>query len=255
MKKIGLALVMMALLAVTVGAASAQDGSTQPKRQPVPRSDNQPLRDRIRPAVRLNFVDAVVEETGLTVQELVSQLREEGATLANVIEANGSSADAVIANAVASATERINTQIANGRLSQERADELITSLESLYTDIMDNGRLPNLPGQSERTEGVVSSIVRAVLQSAAEQTGLDVSAIREQLRDGATLADILTANGVEVEVFVDGLVAQAETRLNQAVENGRITQEQMDKLLTNLRERLTNRINTPRPSAGDEISV
>ena len=197
-----------------------------------------PLRDRARLALAGHLLDAVTAATGLDREGVLQQARE-GSTLAQIIEANGGNVDSVIDTAVASATEDINALVNDNKLTQERADSLIGSLETVYTNMV-NGQLPQRPGRGQPLARIVG---RGVLQLAAEQTGLEVSAIVEQMRAGSSLADILATNGVDVNTFIDDVVAQADTKLDEAVSKGRITQERADEFLAQLRERLTERIN------------
>ncbi len=206
----------------------------------LPRRDGRPLLNRARSAAARNLIDTVADATGLSAPEVVRQVRQ-GSTLAEIVEANGGSTDAVIADALTNASERVNGLVDEGALKQEQADELLASLETIYTDIV-NGDLPLRPNRPNRIETVMA---RAVLRAASEQTGLEVSEIAEKLKTGSTLADVLTANGVDVTAFIDGLVAKAEARLDQAVQIGRITQARADELLDALRHRLTERINAP----------
>ena len=57
-----------------------------------------------------------------------------------------------------------------------------------------------------------------------------------------TLADVLAEHNVDANAFIDTAVTQAQERLNQAVANGRITQEEADARLEQLRQTLTERI-------------
>ena len=59
-----------------------------------------------------------------------------GQTLAELIEANGQSVDDFIAAAVSAASERINTAIDNGRITEERAAEMIATLEERLTALV-----------------------------------------------------------------------------------------------------------------------
>ncbi len=198
------------------------------------------LRERTEQAVLHNLLDAVVEATGLEQRDIIEQVRQGEATLAEVVEANGGSVDAVIADAIAFSTEQINNLVAEDKLNQEQADEIIASLETFYTDVV-NGELrlrPNLP------QAIAS---RAVVRMIADQTGLEVQDILNQLKDGTTIADILTANGVDVNAFIDSAVSEAQTRIDDAVANGRMTQERADEMVAKLREQLTERINNPLP--------
>ena len=193
------------------------------------------------------LMTAITDETGMDARDVIQSARD-GATLAEVIEANGGSVDNVIASAVATVTERVNEGIANGRLTQEQADNILGSIEQTLTDIL-NGeferpirdRLNDRPRDNDGRRPVVIGVIRQI----ADETGLTVQDIIPLLRDGATPADILTDNGVDVDAFVDSLLVTAEERLATGVENGRITQEQADERLDTIRTTLTERLNSP----------
>lgn len=194
------------------------------------------LRGIVRNGER-GLLQSVAEATGLSAEEILPMLRD-GMTLAEVVTANGGDVQAVIADAIADATTRISEAVANERLTQEQADELIANLETLFTNSI-NGTL--------REHLVETRVGVGVLELAAEQTGLNPREITEQMRGGTTLSELLTANGVDVNAFIDDVVAQADTRLDQAVANGRIPQERADEMLANLREQLTQRLNSSNP--------
>lgn len=80
--------------------------------------------------------------------------------------------------------------------------------------------------------------------------GLDAQELRQQLRDGATLAEIATAQGVEVQAVVDELVAELDERLTNAVENGRIDQTEADQKLADATAKITDMVNNGRPGRG-----
>jgi hypothetical protein len=60
--------------------------------------------------------------------------------------------------------------------------------------------------------------------------------------EGTTLADVAEEQGVEVGALVDALVEAHEERIAQAVEDGRLTQEEADERLADLEERVTERV-------------
>jgi len=184
--------------------------------------------------------NVVSETTGLDAQSIIQDVRG-GKTLADVITENGGSVDAVVASAVATATERINQGVANERITQEQADELLANLEPTFIDII-NGEFERPNGRGER-DG--RNAVIGVLRKIAEETGLTAQDIIPLLRDGATPAEILTDNGVDVDTFVNDLLVNTQDRLNDAVESGRLTQEQADERLETIRTTLTDRLNNP----------
>lgn len=84
-----------------------------------------------------------------------------------------------------------------------------------------------------------------LLDVAAETLGITREELVAQLDDDTSIADVAAAQGVPAEEIVNAVVAQAEERLQQAVEAGRLTQDEANERLTQLRENVTTRINEP----------
>ena len=75
---------------------------------------------------------------------------------------------------------------------------------------------------------------------------IDAQELRQQLHDGATLAEIATAQGVEPQAVIDELVGELEERVNNAVENGRIDQAEADERLADAEAKITDMVNNGR---------
>ncbi len=80
--------------------------------------------------------------------------------------------------------------------------------------------------------------------------GIDAQELRTQLRDGATLADIASAQGVEVQAVVDELVGELQERLDNAVADGRIDQAEADEKAADAEAKITDMVNNGRPERG-----
>ncbi|MFD2093517.1 hypothetical protein [Blastococcus deserti] len=131
-----------------------------------------------------------------------------------------------------SVVERITDALAglvdDGSITQEQADEVATTL-------------------SEAGIGGHHGHHGGRLDLAAAATALDMT--EDELRtaleaDGTTLADVAEERGVEVGVLVDALVQAQQERIAQAVEDGRLTEEEADGRLADLEERVTERVNS-----------
>jgi hypothetical protein len=186
----------------------------------------------VRRASERILVQATADATKLSPVDIIKQLRD-GKTLAEVITAQGANVDTVVSAAVAKATEQINTAVNDGRLGQVQADNLIANLQKLYTAAV-NG--------DTRIHAEKMVVGLAVLRFAAEQTGLKVADIVTEIRGGKSLADVLGEHNIDTTTFISGVVAAAKNRLDKAVANGRMTQNQADKKLEQLQQRLTERI-------------
>jgi hypothetical protein len=78
----------------------------------------------------------VAEATGLDQQALRTQARD-GKTLLEIIEANGASADEILAQVIAAEAERVNQAVTDGSLEQAEADEWLGNLETRVKEMLE----------------------------------------------------------------------------------------------------------------------
>jgi hypothetical protein len=132
----------------------------------------------------------------------------------------------------AAALERVDAALEAGRITQAQADELKQRIES--------GEFPPFFGPPIGPfHGVPPFPLFAdKLAPAADYLGLTEAQLRERLNDGQTLAQIAEDEGKSVDGLKQAIVDDAKTRLDQLVEDGRLTQAQADEML----ERLSSHI-------------
>ncbi|MGH9250191.1 MAG: hypothetical protein ACRD0W_11810 [Acidimicrobiales bacterium] len=119
--------------------------------------------------------------------------------------------------------------VADDTITQDQADKVAAALDD--SDALRFGG-PGGPHPHGR-------MVPLDLEVAADTLGLTPEELRDALSaDGTTLADIAEEQDVETTTLVDALVAAADERIEQAVADGRLTQEQADEL----REAVPDRI-------------
>ncbi|MGQ0743953.1 MAG: hypothetical protein ACT4OS_06385 [Acidimicrobiales bacterium] len=87
---------------------------------------------------------AAAEALGMTTAELGQALRD-GQTMAQVAQAKGVDVQRVIDALVAEATSHLNQAVENGRLTRERADELIAELGERISTRVNEGHRPGGP--------------------------------------------------------------------------------------------------------------
>jgi hypothetical protein len=137
---------------------------------------------------------------------------------------------------------RIDAAVAAGRLTEEQGKEL--------KDRVDAEEFPLLgAGLRGGHHGPGGPFGRG-LDAAAEYLGTTEEALREQLRDGTTLAGAAKKAGKSVDGLVDALVADAKEKLDAAQAAGRITAAQKQEKLHDLREHVTALVNGERPEGG-----
>lgn len=217
--------VLIVILALGVSAVGAQDAP--------------PTAPAFPDGIIRQVVQIVADATGLKPVDIAAQVRN-GSTLTELITANGGDVEAVKTELVNAATERINTAVADGKMTQERADELLGNLDDLATRVLNNDLRPDAIRDRAR---VALALGQDVVQAAADETGMGVLEILTQVNDGSTLTDVITANGGSVDNVIAAAVAAATEQINTALSEGKITQEQADNLLGSLQETVTNAVN------------
>lgn len=141
----------------------------------------------------------------------------------------------------AAALDQVDAALEAGRITEEEAERLKERIES--------GGVPpffGLPLLGPRGDGDHGFDFRfefghrghsagASLSAAVDYLGLTVEEIRERLADGETLAEIAKAEGKTVDGLVDAFLAEAKEWLDEAVEEGRLTEpERADEILERL---------------------
>jgi hypothetical protein len=87
---------------------------------------------------------------------------------------------------------------------------------------------------------------RAALRVAAETIGVEPDALREQLRDGKSIAQVAEAEGVDPQQVVDAMATAATERIDAAVAAGKLGAERAATIKGRLDERLTKLVNRSR---------
>jgi len=90
----------------------------------------------------------------------------------------------------------------------------------------------------------------AGLEAAAKALGITEDALKTELKDGKTLAEVAKEKGVDKQKVIDALVAEAKARSAAAVKAGKITQAQADEHVKNATERITKMVDEGFPKGG-----
>ncbi len=219
---------IVVILSLFIGVVGAQEDEAQPNRI------------RIVRALGGDVVDIVTESTGLTTADILQAMRN-GSTLSEIITENGGDAEAVIAEVEAELTTRIETALENEQITQAVADRLLENLsDNINTFFTTTHEISNSNGLRERVQDGVLGIVA---ETVTDATGLELTDITQALRDGSTLAEVITDNGGDVEAVTATILDNVTTAVNERVENSDLTQEQADIILENLDSRITDWMN------------
>jgi hypothetical protein len=131
--------------------------------------------------------------------------------------------------------ETLKPLVDAGTITQAQADAVIAALKA------------DMPERGERGRGGKGG---AGLEVAAQSLGMSADELQTALKGGQTLAQVAADKGVNVQVVVDALIASATNHINEEVASGELTQAEADEKLANVTERVTERVNNPRPEGG-----
>jgi polyhydroxyalkanoate synthesis regulator phasin len=148
-----------------------------------------------------------------------------------------------LSNALKKALEnRVDAAVADGRLTKEQGDALKQRIESGQAPLFELG---GGPGGHDRGGHLGD------LDAAASYLGLTEDQLRTQLQSGKTLADVAKAQGKSVDGLIDALVTATKKDLDDAVADGRLTKAQADRILADMKQRITDRVNGKLPQFND----
>jgi hypothetical protein len=83
--------------------------------------------------------EALTDLLGIDAEELHTQLHD-GATLAEIAEAQGIAPQAVVDELVAEVKERLDNAVADDRIDQAEADQKLADATTKIADMVENGR-------------------------------------------------------------------------------------------------------------------
>ncbi len=185
----------------------------------------------------LKPVRSLLSDAGVTKEE-AAQGKEAGLTWGEIIDTYGDiSADEAKANALAALEEKLVDAVANGRIEQEKADEILANAPARI-----DAFLASAPG--ENRPHIPAKLAHFALSTVAEVLGVEPSALVEQLRAGETIADIA---GDQTQAVIDALVAEASAKIDDAVAAGRLDAERADVLKGELPAKAEQFVNTEHP--------
>ncbi|MCY3779570.1 MAG: hypothetical protein OXG78_04605 [Chloroflexi bacterium] len=188
-KRFTLVLVLLALLTAGVSAHDS-DSMDAPRKS----------------AIGLSVLDEIVlEATGLEAVDLRAALAD-GATIVELIEANEGDVAAVIADVTARMTEDINAN----------ATAIVESLEEQVSEELNASHSRRGPWRRIWHRAPRLFAYAGAGDALMEATGLDAADLRSSLRDGATIAELIEANGGDVESVAADIVAIVTDEVNAA---------------------------------------
>jgi lambda repressor-like predicted transcriptional regulator len=162
---------------------------------------------------RESFASRVASHLGVTEQQLVDAFK-------------------------AARLEMLDEAVAAGKISPEEADQIRQRIEE--------GKGLGLVG---RHRHLLGGIVRSV----ADTLDMTPREIVQDLRQGQSLAEIGQAKGVSTDTLKSAILTAADEKLDQAVADGKLTQDQADKIMPRLTDNIDKILNWERGGSGEGL--
>jgi polyhydroxyalkanoate synthesis regulator phasin len=178
---------------------------------------------------------------GVAATKLANSPSEESKAIVNDAAKNLGVAPSKLSAALKKAYEdRIDAAVAAGRLTKQQGDELKQRIESGDFPLLGApGFGHHFGGRHEFMHG---------LDAAAGYLGLTEDQLHSRLESGKTLAEIAKAQDKSVDGLKAALVSDAQTKLDAAVKAGRLTSQQEQRILADLKQRVGDLVNGKLPA-------
>ncbi len=166
---------------------------------------------------------------------------EAGKTIQEVAEGKGVSLEELVTELMAPIEERMKAAVADGKLTQAEADERMASIEECLTAYLKGEDIQcdahylsrNLPFMMHR----FARTPLKHLENLAVKLNMTVDDLKAALEEGKTIAEIAESQGITMEDLQAEKEEAMIERINQAVTDGKLTQEEADEIITWIKDR------------------
>jgi len=144
----------------------------------------------------------------------------------------------------------LDKAVEEGNLTQNQADRIRERADQGFGPGMMGGGLGRGMMGRGLGWGMMGDSQDSLIAVAADKLGMTVDELQTQLKDGKTIADLASEKGVDLQSIVDAFMTSRQEALSQAVTDGKITQEQADQMLENMRDMVEDHLNGEMPAFG-----
>ncbi|WP_243013835.1 hypothetical protein [Brevibacillus borstelensis] len=180
----------------------------------------------------------------LTAEELDTKLKA-GKSLADVAKTQGVSVEDVVSLIAKHQEEQLAEAVKAGKLTQEQADKMSENASERIQKMVESTHQDK--GFGPRGFGFIKS------EELLKLLNLTAEELETELKAGKSLAEVAEAQGVDTDEVVALLAKQRADQLSEAVKAGKITQEQADKLQSNLTESIQKQLEHKRGEKPEKV--
>ena len=136
----------------------------------------------------------------------------------------------------------VDEAVTEGWLTEDQAEQMRERMAEGFGPGMRGGKFGSMHGGRG---GFMGAPGGSLLNVAAEQMDMSVQELVEALDEDTSIADVAAEKGVDVQTIADAYLAQLSETLNQAVTDGKLTQERADWMLAQATEQVQAQLTEP----------
>lgn len=171
----------------------------------------------------------------MTETDLQSALQS-GKTVAALATEKGVALQTIVDALIAEQKTLLQQAVTEGRLTQAQADARLAALQSELPTRLSTAFTPGMRGDGRGMLGRFG--LGASLTTVATTLGVSESDLLTALQAGKSVADVAAEKNVDLATVSAAIVAEQNTKLQQAVSAGQLTQAQADQQLALLQANL-----------------
>jgi AraC-like DNA-binding protein len=224
----------IALIGLNVPAVSAATdaGSTR-----VPKT--------IKVGKRTLNTDALISKKLRTSSKKLRSAINGGVSISQLAADKGTSASAILSAIIEKATAMLNAEVAAGRMTQTKADRILSTLSAQVQNMLN--RALNSPTHGER-----GSFDLFKEEKIASLLGISESQLEDELDSGLSLLQVATGHSITQETLVAFLASEATAVIDAALAAGKITAETASQMKISMPAKIEAFINRVEPRSKNE---
>ena len=138
--------------------------------------------------------------------------------------------------------------VTDGTLTQDQEDKVIAALKTAGPKGGGMGGMGEMGGFDLGDRGGFGAASDAVAQA----LGITTDQLKTDLKAGQSIADIAAAQNVDVAQVIQVITDQANTKIDAAVQAGKLTQAEADKIKAGETQMITDLVNGKMPFGGHD---
>lgn len=212
MKRSTKLLAAVAAVAVLVGTAVAAIGAATTSAQEPTAT---PAPTQSRPRVQ-NFLEKLAANLNITVDQLTQAIKT-------------------------TELQIVDQMLTDGKINTDQAQQLKDRINNGQG--LGLGRILGAYKRGRQDGARLQRLKAGIVKSASTAIGVQPSDLRQELRSGKSIADVAAQHNVSIDAVKAQITSDAKAALNQAVQDGKITQPRADEILQKLTAKLDDILN------------